>query len=119
MSTAILAIPYRALQKKIRTGNYAIKVPWKLAYALALLASLLLVVYYIVMVNQLIKGAYTIKSANKKIEVLMAQNREAQTHFTESSFLGNTMQQAKDLGFEKTTTISYIQILQNSLAKAK
>ncbi len=116
MTTTTLS--YRALQHKIIPLNF-IKINLKLVYFLAILFSLVMLVFYIFTVNELTKGAYLIKNYNKEVVSLLEENRNLQTNFAESDFLGLAQEKAKELSFEKTTNVTYIQILQNSLAEAK
>ncbi len=115
MTTTTLS--YRAIHSKIYSVNF-IKINLKLIYFLAVLFSLIMLIFYIFRVNELTQGAYLIKNYNKEISSLLAENRNLQTNFAESSFLGLAQERAKELNFEKTTDVKYIQILQSSLAEA-
>jgi hypothetical protein len=118
MSTATLRLHYRAIGKKVASGQL-IHIPFKFIYFLMAVCSLCLLVLYIVNVNQLTQGAYTIKNYNKEVSSLSAENDNLQATFAESSFLGTVQEQAQALSFEKVTNVKYVQILQNSLAQAK
>ena len=122
MTTAALSLGYRAINHKIKnkmTSAGVIKINWKLFYFLALSLSLVMLVSYIFMVNQLIQGAYVIKNYNKDIKVLLAENTELLASFAEVDFLGSVQERAKALSFQKTTGVKYLQILQSPLAQAK
>ncbi len=118
MSTAILRLHYRVIQHKITSVNF-IKINWKLVYFLAILFSSIMLIFYIFRVNELIQGAYLVKNYNKEVSDLLAENRNLQANFAESDFLGRAQERTKELSFQKTTNVKYIQILQSSLAEAK
>ncbi len=114
MTTATLY--YRTIQSKVISLHF-FKINIKLVYALALLLSLIMLIFYIARVNQLTQGAYAIKNYNKEISGLLAKNKDLQTNFAESEFLGQALTKAQGLSFEKTTNVKYVQILQTSLAR--
>jgi|SRR3989344_421415 len=118
MSTATLRLHYRAIQNKV-TSIQAIKINWKLLYFLAFMCSLAMLVFYVFGVNQLIQGTYLIKNYNKEIKNLLAENRSLEVVGTEASFLGLTQAKAQELSFQKSTDITYVHVLESSLAKAK
>ncbi len=116
MTTTTLG--YRGIYQKVSSASF-IKIPWKLVYVLLSSLSLVLLLFYIFRVNELTQGAYLIRSYNKEITSLSVENRNLQTHFAESGFLGQATQKAQELSFQKITQVKYVQILQNSLAEAK
>jgi|SRR3989344_2256350 len=121
MSTAILRLQ-RAATHTIKNRISSVSVArfnWKAVYAVGFIFCLVMLAWYIVMVNQLIKGAYVIKNYNKDIRTLTAENKVLEASFAESSFLGDVGQKAKQLSFEKTTNVKYLPMLQKSLADAK
>ena len=122
MTTATLGLSYRAVSHKIKNrvlSLHFIKINWKVVYFLAFLALVSMIVFYILMVNQLTKGAYLIKNYNKDVTALLKENKILEASFAESGFLGGVQEKAKELSFHKTTGVTYINILQNSLAEAK
>ncbi len=122
MSTATLKLHYRALHHKIQSRAFAIpaiRVPWKLIYVMAALVTALLMVFYVAKVDELTKGAYAIKNYTKEISSLSEENKALETQFAERDFLGSITQKAEALGFEKIGQVTYVQVLQNSLAQAK
>ncbi len=118
MSTAILRSRDRQVYRKINLENL-LKINWTFMYSIGIFLCLVLVFFYVFRVNQLTLGVNVIKEDMAKIDVLSEQGRMLETSFVESGFLGRAQATAKDLGFEKTTNVSYIQIMQNSLAKAR
>ncbi len=118
MTTTTLHANNRALYHKIPVLG-AIKINWKLFYLSAIAASLAMLIMYIYMVNQLIQGAYVIKNYNKDVAALLKENKVLEVNFAESGFLAGVQEKARELSFEKTTGVTYIKVLQNSLAEAK
>ncbi|MSU54873.1 MAG: hypothetical protein EXS48_03540 [Candidatus Staskawiczbacteria bacterium] len=122
MSTAILRLHYKTATHKIKnkiSAVAAVRINWKAVYSAAFLFCLAMLAWYIVMVNQLTKGAYLIKSYNKDIRTLTTENKVLEAGFAESEFFGKVGLKARKLSFEKTTNVIYLQLLQNSLAEAK
>jgi len=78
-----------------------------------------MLVIYVVLINNLTQGSYLIKNYNKQMDTLLTQNKNLQTSFAESGFLGNVQDRVQALSFEKTTQITYVQLLDNSLGMAK
>ncbi len=113
-----LTLSYRTIHNKITSVNF-LKIPWKLVYCLLLLFSLSLLVFYIYSVNELTRGTYLIKNYNKEADSLIKENKVLENNFAETSFLGLVQEKAKQLSFEKTTEVKYVEILESSLAKAK
>ena len=122
MTTAALSLGYKSIQHKIKNKiAFAthLKINWKLFYFMVVSLSLIMLVSYIFMVNQLIQGAYLIKNYNKDIAGLLKENKNFLANFAEVDFLGSVEYRAKELGFQKTTGVKYVEILQSSLAQAK
>ncbi len=80
-----------------------------------LLAMLML---YIFGINALTQGTYTIKNYNSEVKSLLAENRNLQIEANQTSYLGLTLQKAQELNFQKSTDITYVHVMQDSLAKA-
>lgn len=78
--------------------------------------SVFLLVSYVFGINQLTKGSYLIGNYEKKINGLTLESRELQMNFAESSFLGDIQDRVRQLSFEKTTEVKYIQVLDSALA---
>ncbi len=111
-----IALGYKTFQEKI-TSVDSLKIPWKMVYSCLIVASLLMLVFYIYSVNKLTAGAFAIKNYEKQLNNLSQENMALETNVEKSGVLNNVMEQAKELGFQKTANISYIQMLDNSLAK--
>ncbi len=113
-----ITLSYRAAQEKIRSAQLP-KIYWKAYYAVMIAACLALLVSYIFFINQLTGGTYLIKNYEKEINTLTAQNKDLQTSFAESGFLGNVQSKVASMDFQKTTNVTYVQLLNNSLGLAK
>jgi hypothetical protein len=98
---------------------HSVPIPWKTLCVCLSASCLALLVAYIFMVNSLTSGAYLMKSYEKQINKLSDQNRVLETSFAESNFLGQTQQDAQQLGFEKTSSVTYVQVADTSLARAR
>ncbi|OGZ64733.1 MAG: hypothetical protein A3A98_01955 [Candidatus Staskawiczbacteria bacterium RIFCSPLOWO2_01_FULL_40_39] len=116
MTTATLA--YRAIGSKL-AWTQPLRVNWKAMYILGIIFALLFCVTYIFGINQLTRGAYLIKNYNKEISSLLEENRKLEIDFAESGFLGGVQEKVKQLSFEKTKGVKYVQILDNSLVLSK
>ncbi len=116
MST--LALGYRKMHRKITSG-VSVRVPWKMIFCAALALCLAMLVFYVFEANELTKGTYLIKNYNKQIDNLIQENKNLETNFVQTSFLGGVQEKARELGFERTSDIKYAQIPTNSLAEAK
>lgn len=117
MTTAILK-----LQKKVHVGISSVDLPiinWKAIIFVGLLAGVVSIIFYAIQVNSLMGGSYLIGTYEKKIEKLTQENRDLQVSFAESDFMGQALAKAQKLDFEKTTSVKYVQILDNSFAVAK
>jgi len=115
MTTLLLAI------KSTRKGSKLIKLPvvnWKTIYAIGISLILVMVVSYIFLINQLTEGIYLIKEYNNKISDLYKENNVLQSEFAKSNFMENVVLKTKELSFEKTKDIKYIQVIDSSLARA-
>ena len=93
------------------------RINWKIVYLSGILLFLPMLVFYVYSINQLTSGVYLIKNYEKEINLLLEENKILETNFTKTSLLGQVVSRAKELSFEKTTNIKYVQILESSLAK--
>ena len=75
--------------------------------------------YYVFGVNELTKGSYLIKNYQKEITKLSEENAILETSFADISFLENVQEKAKELSFEKTKSVKYIQVVGGELVSAK
>ena len=117
-----LALTYTRIQKKVRSGIDSVNLPsvnWKAVCFFGFFITLSLLIFYAWQVNNLTQGFYLVNSYEKQISKLSDENKNLQISFAESSFLGEALVKIKALNFEKTTSVKYIQIPDNSLAKAK
>lgn len=115
MTTLVLAA--RAAKEKVRSASLP-RVNWKAIYLLGISMALLMVISYIYLVNQLTGGVYLIKKYNKEVNALYAQNEVLENSFAQTDFLERVMSKTRELSFEKTSDIKYMQIMDTSLARA-
>ena len=113
-----LTLNYRVINNKVKSIHLP-KVNWKVLYALGVLFLLSMLIFYIFFINELTKGAYMIKNYNKEMNKLSDENKVLQASFAESGFLGDVEDKLRNLSFEKTTQVKYVQILESSLGMAK
>ncbi len=113
----IATLSYRAIQSKVTSIN-VFKLNWKIVYFLGILFCFSMLLFYVLLVNQLTSGTYLIKSYNKQINTLTNQNKTLEDSFAQGQFLGSVQEKTAELSFQKTTQVKYIQILDNSLARA-
>lgn len=116
MTTLILG--YRAIQGRVKSINLP-QVNWKLVYILGILICFLLLTFYVLSINQLTQGTYLIKNYNKKINTLSRENKSIGANLAEVDPLNQIHNKARELGFENTLQIKYVEILDNSLASAQ
>ncbi len=77
-----------------------------------------LLIFYVWQVNNLIHGSYLTGSYKNQISKLSDKNKNLEVSFAENSFLGSALEKIQALNFQKTTSVRYIQIPENALAKA-
>jgi len=111
------SLSYRAIGKT-RLINLPV-VNWNFMLILSALICFLLFVFYIFSINQITQGTYLIKNYNKEIINLSKENKTINVSFLKTGPLDQVHQKAKELGFEKTIQIKYVEISDNSLAKAE
>jgi len=116
------ALTYSRTQKKnyseIRFFDFPI-INWKAVCYTGFFLVLLLLVLYVWQVNILIHGSYLINRYEDQISKLSDDNKNLEVSFAENSFLGGALEKIQALNFQKTTSVKYIQIPENSLAKAR
>lgn len=113
-----IAIRYHQVANRVK----AVALPavnWKFLYAMGVGMALALLVVYVWQINALTGGTYLLKDYNKQLDALTKENAALQQKFAQTDFLGSTMSQARELNFEKITEVTYLQILDDSLASAK
>lgn len=80
---------------------------------------LVLLVYYVWQVRYLTSGSYLVERYQNQVAQLLNEKKGLEVSFAESSFLGQVQQKVQLLNFQKIVSVRYIQIPDNSLAKAK
>ena len=113
-----LTLGYRVINNKIKSISLP-NINWKAFYIFGILLAISMLVLYVFLVNELTSGTYLIKDYNKEINLISAENRVLETNSNRSGLLAEVLDKAKELSFEKTTNIKYIQFSDNSLARAK
>lgn len=119
MTTAVLSYP-RA-QKKDYSGIKFFNFPsvnWKAICTIGFFMASALLIFYVWQVNGLINGSYLVSSYENQISKLSDENKNLEVSFAENSFLGSALEKIQALNFQKTTSVRYIQIPENALAKA-
>jgi hypothetical protein len=112
MTTAVLSA------RKTETADLA-SINWKAVCFAGIVFSLTLLVFYVLQVNSLTRGFYLVSNYQKQISQLGDENKNLQISFAENSFLDEAMAKVQALNFQKTTSVKYIQILDNSVATIK
>ena len=110
------------VQKNVKSKIDSVSLPslnWKAICIAGFLVSLALLVFYAWQINNLTRGFYSINSYEKQISKLSEANKNLEVSFAESSFLGQALVKIQAMNFQKTTSVKYIKILDNSVATAK
>lgn len=107
-----------ALQHKLKSITLPV-INFRAMYLIGIPALFLMLVFYIYSINALTGGSYVIKSYNKQINSLEQENNLLEAGFAASGFMGSVQDQARQLGFEKTTQVTYIEVIGNSLVRAQ
>src|SRR3989344_1084697 len=110
-----LALSAKSVQRKVKSISLPM-INWKLFYLMGI--ALVLVISYIFLINQLTEGVYLIKKYNKDISSLYKENDVLEARFAKINFMENVVSKTKELSFEKTKDIKYLQIIESSLASA-
>jgi hypothetical protein len=112
MTTAVLS--------RIRIKEISFpQINWKIICFAGFFISLALLIFYVWQINSLTAGSYLINSYQKQVNQLLEENKNLQVSFAESSFLGQALQKIQAMNFQKVTSVKYIQIPDNFLARAK
>ncbi|MDP2741250.1 MAG: hypothetical protein Q8O66_01000 [bacterium] len=124
MDTAILKYFYIKNKAQSRVGLLrlpTLKLNWNIFCFIGLFTIMFLLFFYVYSINELTKGAYSIKNYEKQTNNLLQKNKGLEVEFAKSGFLGNLEVKTKELSFEKTQKIKYIQIQasDNSVAVVK
>ncbi len=78
-----------------------------------------LAVSYIFQINNLVSKNYSLQNYKKNIEKISRENEKMESSLAGAGSLQNAEVKISELGFEKITTIHYVQILENTVASAK
>ena len=113
-----LTLTYRQIHHKVTSLSLP-GMNWKLVSLSSILFFVAMLVSYVFLVNQLTNGVYLIKNYNKEVSALSRDNKILETTFAESGFLGKVTRRAQDLNFEKTTQVTYIEVLDSPLVSVK
>lgn len=113
MTTAVLKI-----QSKVESIDFP-SVNWKMVCICGFALCALLLVFYVLQVNDLTRGYYLINTYQKQISKLTQENKNTEVLFAESSFWGQAAAKIEALNFEKVTSVKYIQIPDSSVATIK
>ncbi len=112
-----LALSAKSAQGRVRSISLPF-INWKAIYIIGIVIALIMMVSYIFLINQLTEGVYLIKQYNNKISSLYKENDALQSEFAKANFMENVIAKTKELSFEKTKDIKYLQIIDSSLARA-
>lgn len=122
MITTTAVLKYLKVQKNIQSRVESIELPqinWKVVCFVGFFISLSLLIFYVWQINDLTRGSYTVNSFEKQINQLSQENKDLQISFAESSFLGQALVKMQSLNFQKTVSVKFIKITDNSLQVAK
>ena len=95
------------------------RVNWRAFYIACAIVFTIATILCAIWVNQLTNGVYLANEYERKINVLLREGKVLEAKFAESGFLGKVTARMRELNFEKTEKVQYIQILDASLARAK
>lgn len=115
MTTLTLAA--KSAQSRIKSISLP-SINWKAMYAVGILLVLMMAVSYIFLINQLTEGVYLIKKYNKEVSSLYKENDVLESQLARVNIMENLIAKTKELSFEKTKDITYLQIIESPLAKA-
>ena len=116
MTTAVLKLV--SIGKKAQAKADFLDMPsvnWKMVCLIGSFICLSLLVFYVFQINDLTKGSYLINTYEKQISQLSDENKNLQVSFAENSFLGQVLQKAGELNFQKVVSVKYVQISDDSV----
>jgi hypothetical protein len=115
-----LALKSKTAHHKSKMASFSgLRINWKMVYAVGMAALLLMLAFYVFEINELTKGTYLIKSYNKQISQLSMQNKVLKANSASSDFLAGVQAKVRDMGFQKTADIQYVQVVETQLASAR
>lgn len=74
--------------------------------------------FYVYQIYKMTNGYYLINKYENQMEQLLRENGDLEVNFAESSFLGSVLEKSRQMGFERTSSVQYIQIFDDSFAAA-
>ncbi len=116
--TTLALTYYRGIHQKVKSLTFP-NINWRPIFLLGILCVVAMLVSYVFLVNELTRGVYLVKNYNREISTLSRANKTLEMDFAESGFLGKVTQRARILNFEKTTEVTYIQIVDSPLAQVR
>lgn len=117
MTTAVLRMQ-KNIYSKIKSAELP-QINWGMICFVGIIICSLLLVFYVYQINVLMSGTYLINKYEKDIKKIAAENKELEVNFAENNFLAGVLSKTQELNFEKTTSVKYIQVVENTLANAK
>lgn len=109
-----VALNYLTVQKK----NLPV-INWKIICLIGFLIFFVLSIFYVLQIIALTKSSYLISAYERQISKLSEENKNLEVSFAESNFLGEVLIKIQELNFQKTTSVKYIKIPDNSVAIKK
>lgn len=112
----------RSITKNIRDSSKSLgcfSENWDKVCFAGFISCSLLLFFYIYQINILTSGTYSISKRKSSIEEISKENKKLEVLFAENNYLEKVLSRIEDSDFQKTVSIKYIQILDNSLANAK
>ncbi|KKQ18613.1 MAG: hypothetical protein US31_C0003G0042 [Berkelbacteria bacterium GW2011_GWA1_36_9] len=108
-----IALSYSRIYNKAPQAN------WKIICFTGFILCSFLLVFYIYQIINLTKGSYSINSYEKQLALVSEENKDLEFSFAESNFLGQVLAKTQKLNFQKTISVSYVQILDSSVASVQ
>ena len=120
MTTAVLRhfSAYNGAHSKISSAVMP-KINWKIIFIAGFLACSFFLALYVYQVIGLTVASDSIGNYENKIAGISRGNKNLEVSFAENNFLEEVLEKARESGLQRTVSINYIQILNNSVAKAK
>lgn len=110
MTTATLKLGYSVALPQVN---------WKIICFAGFVLSSFLLIFYIYQVINLTNGSYLINNYDKQLDLISQENSDLELNFVESDILGRVLAKTRELNFQKSISVSYIQILNSSVASVK
>ncbi len=94
-------------------------VNWKVFSAASLFLICTLLVFYVFWVNALMNSTYVLNQFEKQLKATADESRNLEVALAETGFMETLREKTTQMNFEKVSGIKYIQIAENSVARAK